>query len=1219
VIKKRASQWLQVNGYSNEGFAEQIREDKIDILVDLSGHNAGTFMQAVTLQPAPVIVKWVGGLISSTGVSAIDYLLSDRVETPEGEDTFYTEKLVRLPNDYICYTPPPYLPAVAPAPVHKNGYITLGCFNNPTKLNPVLLEQWALLLHGIPESRLFLKGREFGSEHLRRRVLDSLAKHAITEDRVIIEGGSPHKELLASYNKVDIALDPWPYSGGLTTCEAMAMGVPVVTLPGPTFAGRHSATHLVNAGMGNLVANNWSEYLFKVMTLANNIDILDNLRTHLRPALLDSPVCDAKLFAHHLGAAFRAIWQRYCEGKAPVALSFTQDDQPIFADETEPMVLQYPPKSEMVEEDEEFSFTFEGRIVTVDHGGLLVGSPEYLELHNTGAFNTICFDPAGRVRKPELLPRDGFLHHYPMACLTDGGPATLYLGQDPDTTGSLRPLPADQQPAGMEQVAEVISEVPLTTTRLRDVQGLDHVDWLVLDNMHDVERIFEGAGELIDSVLLAQIRTSSKDTHHHQMQLGMLTTCLEKYGLKFYDLVEDSPLPTKNFDAEEQDQGERLYSDYLFLKGNTTSASREKQAFILDYHYNKKDLAYQLIKQDNAFKAEIYSTKSKKKEVYNSHLKNIDNREDTIVIHVCFNNIHTSSLVKALTGTVFPEQQHYLFIEKNRSIKGYDVDVSDNKNAFYFTHQSQLQDIVDICNKNEDIIVFMHGLFFDWQRKIISKINNNKIIWSIWGGDLYNNTKIEEKVMKKITHVSTVEQGDYDIFCQKYGFRNHINFRYPPATDFNQIACNDKEKIIFIGNSGDPSNNHIDIINCLSKKQDINNYKLIIPAAYNIPDSYKERIISTLKKHNLFSLTEIQDRFISPEEYLNKLSKAEFLIMAHDRQQGVGTITAAIHSGLKVVLKNTIKNDGKTIKNPVWKALHEENNIGLIAFDEFNNYCRLSDITGKDFKIIEEEKNVIEKLYGKKSSLATLESSIRNLSTSQSSGKDVVILNRITKNNIITLAKEWEETWKQRPFDNSNGLGCHGSFALFYFLRTMSPTPELIFEIGTWRGFSTWVIKQAVPDAKIICSDPILASKHFLNKNMFTPEYRLADVDYTWQDFSNMEFFVNDEMRDKSVVFFDDHQNKLTRIKQAKEKGIKHVIFDDNVPFEYTHKTIENINNKESVISKFHNYEIFPPLFNAKTKNNIDLKGILPEEKSNELQSLSDGRCIYSWVTRIEI
>ncbi|WP_375057617.1 tetratricopeptide repeat protein [Zobellella sp. DQSA1] len=602
VIKKRASQWMLVNGYSNERFAEQIREDKIDILVDLSGHNAGTFMQAVTMQPAPVIVKWVGGLISSTGVSAIDYLLSDRVETPEGEDAFFTEKLVRLPNDYICYTPPPYLPEVAPAPVHQNGYITLGCFNNPTKLNPVLLEQWALLLHGLPNSRLFLKGREFGSEHLRRQVLDSLARHAITEERVIIEGGSPHKELLASYNRVDIALDPWPYSGGLTTCEAMAMGVPVVTLPGPTFAGRHSATHLVNAGMANLVANDWPEYLFKVMTLANNVDILDNLRTHLRPALLGSPVCDAKLFAHHLGATFRAIWQRYCEGKAPSALSFTQDDQPIFADEAEPMALQYPPKPEVDEEDEEFSFTFEGRIVTVDHGGLLVGSPEYLELHNTGAFNTICFDPTGRVKDPQLLPKDGYLHHYPMACLTDGGPATLYLGHDPDTTGSLKPLPADQQPVGMEQVAEVISELPLTTTRLQDIQGLDHIDWLILDNMHGIEAVLDGAGDLIDSVLLIQIKSNFISTHKNQKTFDKIHQIITRYDLDFLQLKNQkyiSDYPVKKTIIKKQ-ASQLITSDFIFIKSmrkliNVSNNRKKKLSFILHNFYKTKDTSYRIL------------------------------------------------------------------------------------------------------------------------------------------------------------------------------------------------------------------------------------------------------------------------------------------------------------------------------------------------------------------------------------------------------------------------------------------------------------------------------------------------------------------------------------------------------------------------------------------------------------------------------------------------
>src|SRR5690606_243771 len=148
---------------NNEQFAQRVRDDNIDILFDLSGHNSGTRAKAVAMQPAPLHVKWVGGLINTTGIEAMDYLLSDAVETPPGdeEDALFVEKLIRMPDDYIVFSPPPHAPPVGPLPAQHNGYITLGCFNNPTKINPATLREWAKLMRELPDSRLFLKGKPY--------------------------------------------------------------------------------------------------------------------------------------------------------------------------------------------------------------------------------------------------------------------------------------------------------------------------------------------------------------------------------------------------------------------------------------------------------------------------------------------------------------------------------------------------------------------------------------------------------------------------------------------------------------------------------------------------------------------------------------------------------------------------------------------------------------------------------------------------------------------------------------------------------------------------------------------------------------------------------------------------------------------------------------------------------------------------------------------------
>ena len=227
----------------------------------------------------------------------------------------------------------------------------------------------------------------------------------------------------------------------------------------------------------------------------------------------------------------------------------------------------------------------------------------------------------------------------------------------------------------------------------------------------------------------------------------------------------------------------------------------------------------------------------------------------------------------------------------------------------------------------------------------------------------------------------------------------------------------------------------------------------------------------------------------------------------------------------------------------------------------------------------------------------------------------------IDKKKIIALASEWEKVWKERPFDNSNGLGCQGAFALYYFLKEMHPAPELVVECGTWRGFSTWVIKMAVPNAKIICSDPILASRQFLNKAVFMPEYRVKEAEYTWQDFSNIEINIPAEKRDRAVVFFDDHQNKIPRLEQAIKKGFKHIIFDDNVPYEYTHTSFEYLFNVEKDISVkkyFERYEIFPPVYSGKHRSGILLNGTLNSEDLL-IDDLFEGKDIYSWVTKVDV
>ena len=313
-IHQSCAVWRSVVGYTDEVTAQMIREDKLDILVELSGHAGDSRLKAVDLNPAPVIVKWVGGLFNTTGMQSIDFLITDNQETPVGEEKYYTEKLVRMPDDYISFLPPDYAPGVGPLPAQQKGYITFGCFNNPTKVNDRLLAKWARILNRVPESRLFLKSKQYDTPSLTRRIVHQMVQHGIEEDRLLFKGQTLHEEHLEAYNQVDIALDCWPYSGGLTTCEALWMGVPVITKTGPTFAGRHSATHLMNAGFPDWVTDHWEDYINSAVDLAQDQPRLQELRSSLRQELAASPVCDGERFAGHLSEAFREMWNQRVAG-----------------------------------------------------------------------------------------------------------------------------------------------------------------------------------------------------------------------------------------------------------------------------------------------------------------------------------------------------------------------------------------------------------------------------------------------------------------------------------------------------------------------------------------------------------------------------------------------------------------------------------------------------------------------------------------------------------------------------------------------------------------------------------------------------------------------------------------------------------------------------------------------------------------------------------------
>lgn len=611
VLKEGATVWRTINQLNDYQFAQLIRDDAIDILVDLTGHNAGNRMMTVAQAPAPVIVKWVGGLINTTGVEAIDYLIGDHVECPEGIDSKYVEKIIRMPDDYICYTPPRSVPRPSSLPASANGYITLGCFNNPNKLNGKLISEWAGLMRSLENSRLYLRGKQFKSDVLVSKIKGRLAEYGIDDSRVLIEGPAGHNALLGSYNKVDIALDTWPYSGGLTTCEAFMMGVPVVSLPGPTFAGRHSATHLVNAGMPELVVKDWDEYKARVIELASDLDSLATIRRHLREVLLESPVCDGQRFARHFAKAMRAIWERYCAGKPPAALTFDQQGDAWFEDEAEPVNVVVDALENAT--DQGFRWELPEKIVVLDNSSKLLRSKGLQVLLKSKAFGIAAFDPASLVEKPERFQGSDRVQLFQHALLGDGTQQRLFVCVGPEMTGTLKPKAADALHEDQRSGAQVITELPISSVALDQIDGLQALDWLILDDRHDAVTILEHGQRALRNSLLIEVKIAFQPTHERQASLDEVCHWASRHGFRFYRLdrpTHRSHLP-KRENLRSRSFSELVAANALFVPSHErmrllSDRQRIKLAFILHSVYEVQDLAYRLLAGVDAEAAEAY-------------------------------------------------------------------------------------------------------------------------------------------------------------------------------------------------------------------------------------------------------------------------------------------------------------------------------------------------------------------------------------------------------------------------------------------------------------------------------------------------------------------------------------------------------------------------------------------------------------------------------------
>lgn len=310
-LQAHCKAWHSVARLSDEALAQRIRDDGIDILIDLSGHTARNRLAVFARKPAPVQVTWLGYL-ATTGLTTIDYVLADAWTLPKNQEAYFTEKVWRLPESYICFSPPAHDALPGPLPAIGNGYVTFGSCNNLTKMNDDVVALWSRVLQAIPNSRLLLKSTQLHAAFVRQKVIDRFGVHGIGAERLILKALVPRGEYLMTYCEMDISLDPFPYPGITTSVESLWMGVPVLTLAGEQFLSRQGVGLLMNAGLPDWVASDPDDYFARAVAHAGDLQALSSLRNGLRQQMLGSPIFDAPRFAQHFEAALREMWRIWC-------------------------------------------------------------------------------------------------------------------------------------------------------------------------------------------------------------------------------------------------------------------------------------------------------------------------------------------------------------------------------------------------------------------------------------------------------------------------------------------------------------------------------------------------------------------------------------------------------------------------------------------------------------------------------------------------------------------------------------------------------------------------------------------------------------------------------------------------------------------------------------------------------------------------------------------
>ncbi|HUO23603.1 MAG TPA: tetratricopeptide repeat protein [Caulobacteraceae bacterium] len=315
-LRAAAHGWTSIRGMSDEDARRTIQADGVDVLIDLAGHTGDNRLPMFAARAAPVQASWLG-YFGTTGLSRMDYVIADDVVIAPGEEGLFSETPVRLPSPYLSWTPPREPIPLAPPPMLNNGFVTFGCFNNPRKISAPAIAAWAEILRQVEGSRLLLKYWTFADPLCRTNFTEAFARYDVGPERLMFEGLSPRAEALAAYNRIDIALDPFPFGGCTTTADTLWMGVPVLTLHGQRWSGRMSRMILSCVGLDDWAAPDVAAYVETAVRRSRDPQGLTDLRAILRGRMAASAFCDGPRLARHLEDAYRAMWRRWCAAARP--------------------------------------------------------------------------------------------------------------------------------------------------------------------------------------------------------------------------------------------------------------------------------------------------------------------------------------------------------------------------------------------------------------------------------------------------------------------------------------------------------------------------------------------------------------------------------------------------------------------------------------------------------------------------------------------------------------------------------------------------------------------------------------------------------------------------------------------------------------------------------------------------------------------------------------